>query len=473
MIAIVGGGELGTALASALSEKGEEPLCLVMDPRSARRMRAPGPTAPLAPGGDWAARVPEEAGAAFVVTGSDPLNSRIVSGLRKARPDLLLLAEASTPAASSRLRRAGADFVLESKRFLAATMLDQITELENQRAARRLVAVLGSCREKGLAVFLHDDPDPDSIASAMAIKRICAASRVQCALYHGGEVARPENALMVSLLGARLENLSSPEEAAAAMSRHDRCALIESSIPGQNNILPPGSKVDIIIDHHRFPRGKEPQGELVDIRPNLGAAATILTGYLRRLWIRPDPPLASALLYAIKVDTNDLTRHVDPEDLAATVYLAEHADLRLIQRFESPPMPGSTAEVMARAILDRELFSGHLLACAGEIRDREALARAAEFLVRLEGVSVAVVFGLMKDKVYLSARSSDPSVDTGRLLHAAFGKAGSAGGHAASAGAQVPLGVLGRKMGEEKREQLARRAVRRLYLRAAGIAGGG
>lgn len=473
MIAILGGGELGEALARALSEKGEQPLCLVPDERGLSRMRTLGMNARRAPHDEWAACVPQEAGAAFVVTGSDPLNSRIVSGLRKARPDLLVLAEAGTTAASKRLKRAGADFVLESKRLLATTMLDQITELENQRAARRLVAVLGSCRENGLAVFLHDDPDPDSIASAMAIKRICAANRVPCALYHGGEVSRPENALLVSLLGARLERLPSAEAAAAAMSRHDRSALIESSIPGQNNILPPGSKVDVIIDHHPLPKGEEPQGELVDIRPDLGAAATILTGYLRRLWIRPDPPLASALLYAIKVDTNDLTRHVDPEDLAATVYLAEHADLRLIQRFESPPMPGSTAEVMARAILDRELFSGHLLACAGVIRDREALARAAEFLVRLEGVSVAVVFGLMKDKLYLSARSSDPSVDAGRLLHAAFGKAGSAGGHAASAGAQIPLSVLGRQMDEDKREQLAKRAVRRLYLRAAGIAGGG
>jgi nanoRNase/pAp phosphatase (c-di-AMP/oligoRNAs hydrolase) len=209
-----------------------------------------------------------------------------------------------------------------------------------------------------------------------------------------------------------------------------------------------------------------------DIRPELGAAATLLTGYLRRLWIRPDPPLAAALLYAIKVDTQGLTRNVGPEDLAATVYLAEHADLRLIGRFEAPPMTGGTAEVMARAVLDRSLVRGHLLAFAGRIRDREAIAQAAELLMRLEGVSVAVVFGIMKDRVYVSARSAEPSLDAGKLLHGAFGRVGSAGGHATAAGAQIPLASIG--IGDDSgKNELASRAVRRLYLRAAGLSDGG
>jgi nanoRNase/pAp phosphatase (c-di-AMP/oligoRNAs hydrolase) len=409
----------------------------------------------------------------FVVTGGDGANSRLVSALRKARPDILILAEALTIAASDRMKASGADFVIESWRFLASTMLDQITELENQRAARRLVAAIRPCKQKGLAVFLHDDPDPDTMASGMALMRICAANRVGCTLYYGGEISRPDNRLMASMLGARLVGLGSAQEAAAVMASHDKSALIEASVPGQNNILPPSSRVDIIIDHHPLHPGTQPDAEMVDIRPNMGAAATILTGYLRRLWIRPDPPLAAAMLYAIKVDTGDLTRNVDPEDLAATVYLAEHADLRLIRRFEAPPMPDSTAEAMARAVLDRELVGGHMLAFAGTIRDREALAQAADFLMRLDGVTAAVVSGILRDRIYVSARSADPSVDVGRLLHAAFGKAGSAGGHATAAGAQIPLGALGPEEHEGKRAELARRAVRRLYLRAAKIADGG
>ena len=446
MISILGRGETGRSLARALSARGEMP----------RRA-------------DRASAVPLDAGAAFVLTGDDASNLRLVRELRAGRPDLLVLTEASTPAWSKRLRSAGADSVLEPESFIAGAFIGQITELENQRAARRLAAAVKPCGRKGLAIFLHDNPDPDSISSALALQRICARFRVRCALYYGGEIARPENRLLVSALDAPLVQLKTSKEAQAAGARHSGTALVESSIAGQNNILAPGANVDIIIDHHPLPRGCTPSAGFVDIRPEIGAAATMLTGYLRRLWVRPDPALASALLFAIKVDTDDLTRHVSADDLEATVYLSEHADLRLMRTFESPPMPHSTADLLARAIRSRTMHRGHLLACVGDIRDRDALAVAAEFLVRLEGVDAALVFGILRGDLFVSARANDPSVDMGLLLRRAFGRAGSAGGHAASAGARVPLEVLGRAQTDESRAELATRAVSRLYLRAAGI----
>jgi len=472
LIAILGWGPLGEALARALSEKGERTVCIVPLAEKARYPRIRGVAVVPAPRSRWAAAVPRDAGAAFVISSGPGPEGGLVRSLRRARPDILLLTESVSPAASEALRAAGADFVLESRRFLAAAMLEQITELESQRAARRLVAAIRPFRRKGLAVFLHDDPDPDTLASAMALARICAANGIRSDLYYGGDISRPDNRLMASLLGRRLRRLQSAAEAERAMARHGGTALVESNAPGQNNIIPPGSKVDIILDHHPPAPGCRPAAVMTDIRPGLGAAATLLTGYLRRLWLRPDPQLAAALLYAIKVDTQDLTRNVGPEDLAATVYLAEHADLRLLGRFESPPMKAATAGVLARAISDRELVGGHMLAFAGPARDRESLAQAAELLMRLEGVSVAVVFGIIRDSVYVSARSAEPSVDAGRLLRSAFGRVGSAGGHAGAAGAQIPLASIG--IGDDSdRERLARRAVRRLYLRSCGIPDGG
>jgi nanoRNase/pAp phosphatase (c-di-AMP/oligoRNAs hydrolase) len=446
MIAIVGTGGTAAVLAKALSARGERP----------GRARTAG-------------GVPAEAGAAFVVTGDDRSNLRLLRELRRMRPDLLLLAEAGAPSAVRRLRSAGADFVLEPRSFVAGAFIGQITELEKQRSARRLAALVAPMGRKGLAVFLHDSPDPDSISSAAALRRICARENVRCALYYGGEIARPENRLLVSALDVPLVQLKTPAEARAAAARYAGTALVESSVPGQNNILPPGTPVDIVIDHHPLPRGCEPPAGFCDIRPDTGAAATILAGYLRRLWIRPDPALAAAMLFAIKVDTGDLTRHVSGDDLEAAVHLAELADLRLMRTFETPPMPASTADILARAIGSRELHEGHMLACAGEIRDRDALAVASEFLVRLEGVEAAVVFGMLRDDLFISARANAPSLDMGRLLRRAFGRAGSAGGHASSAGARVPLEVLGRASTDESRAELATRAVRRLYLRAAGI----
>lgn len=69
MIAIVGTGGTAAVLAKALSARGERP----------GRARTAG-------------GVPAEAGAAFVVTGDDRSNLRLLRELRRMRPDLLLLA---------------------------------------------------------------------------------------------------------------------------------------------------------------------------------------------------------------------------------------------------------------------------------------------------------------------------------------------------------------------------------------------
>ncbi|MBM4248236.1 MAG: bifunctional oligoribonuclease/PAP phosphatase NrnA [Euryarchaeota archaeon] len=450
MISIVGTGPTARDLAVALAARGERPQRV----RRALAVRA-------------------DAGAVFVVTGSDRANLAAVRALRAGRPDLLVLAESGGPGASRRAVAAGADFVLEPGALVASTFLSEITELERRRLARRLVAAIRPAGRRGVAVFLHDNPDPDTISSAVALQRICARNQVRCALYYGGEIARPGNRLLVTALDAPLVQLKTADEARAASARHALTALVESSLPGQNNILPPGSRVDLVIDHHPLPGGCSPAAAFADIRPQVGAVATMLSGYLRRLWIRPDPALAAGLLFAVKADTDDLTRHVSGDDLEAAVYLAEHADLALMRSFISPPMPSSTADLLARAIGAREMHGGHLLACAGEMRDRDSLAVAADFLVRLEAVKAAVVFGVLRGDLFVSARSNDPSLHMGRLLRRAFGRAGSAGGHASSAGARVPLEVLGRARTDESRSGLARRAVRKLYLGAAGLRGEG
>ena len=469
MIVILGCGELAESISRILSGKGEKPLWLV--PKGAVRPKGTGARILTAPADKLVALVPDEAGAAFVLAGDDTLGERISRRLRRSRPDILILTEASSPEAAARLRKAGIDFALETGGFLASTMVEEITELEARRAARRLVAAVSSCRERGLAVFLHDNPDPDTIASALAIKRICKENRVPCTLYHGGEVGRPGNLALVSLTGTKLVRLASPEEAAAVMKKHAKTALIESTRPGQNNILPAGAKVDIIIDHHPLPASLVPEAEFVDLRPSAGAAATILTGYLRNLQIRPDPVLASALLYGILVDTASFTRNVGPQDLEAAMYLSEHAEMELICRFESPPMPEATADVIGKAIRDRKRAGGHVIAFVGAVRDREDLPQAAEFLLRLEGSKAAVVIGIVGDDVCISARSSDPSIDLGRILRKAFGASGSAGGHAAMAGARVPVAELAGGKGAARHERAAGEALRR-YIRTAGIGEG-
>jgi nanoRNase/pAp phosphatase (c-di-AMP/oligoRNAs hydrolase) len=84
---------------------------------------------------------------------------------------------------------------------------------------------------------------------------------------------------------------------------------------------------------------------------------------------------------------------------------------------------------------------GVLATGVGRIRDRDALAQAADRLLAMEGVSVVLVHGILDDTIYASGRTRGAGVDIGETLRDAFGQIGSAGGHADMAGAQIPLGI--------------------------------
>ncbi len=90
----------------------------------------------------------------------------------------------------------------------------------------------------------------------------------------------------------------------------------------------------------------------------------------------------------------------------------------------------------------------------GDIRERDALAQAADHLLGMEGVEVSVVYGLMDGTVYVSGRARGAQIDLGETFRDALGSIGSAGGHADMAGAQISLGILD-DVGDDSRESLA------------------
>jgi len=68
-------------------------------------------------------------------------------------------------------------------------------------------------------------------------------------------------------------------------------------------------------------------------------------------------------------------------------------------------MSPETLDVLAEAIQNREVQGSHLFSTAGFIRDREALAQAAQHLLNLEGITTTAVLGIADDTIYPAARS--------------------------------------------------------------------
>jgi nanoRNase/pAp phosphatase (c-di-AMP/oligoRNAs hydrolase) len=289
-----------------------------------------------------------------------------------------------------------------------------------------------------LTVVCHNNPDPDCLASALALERIAAAAGIdQRDILYGGDISHQQNRAFVNLLELDLQ----PFDAEKTRDREagSLLAFVDHSVPGENNEVPEGTPVDVVIDHHP---AEEVEARFVDHREEVGATATILTEYVSDLGIDLDESLATALLFAIRRETLGLLRGVTPAEYAAAGTLHEHADLSLLRELSNPSVSGATVEAIATAIENRTVRSAVLLSHVGRTSERDALPQAADYLATLEGVETTIVFGIVDDEIQISARSTDARVDAGEMLAAAFGDVGSAGGHREMAGGQIPLGIF-------------------------------
>ena len=226
--------------------------------------------------------------------------------------------------------------------------------------------------------------------------------------------------------------------------------MVDASAPGVNNTIPRGTPVNIVIDHHRAEDEAVAAADFVDIRPGMGATASILTQYLQDLDVPVDKKVATGLLYGIRADTRDFRRNVTPQDLNYVAFLMPLADNDLLDKIMSPSLSKETLDVLGKAIQDRVIRSGYLFSNVGYIRNRDALPQAADYLLNLEGVNTALIYGIGDTGIILIARSRDVRINLGTVLAEAFGEIGDAGGHPNMAAAVIPLTVFSMVDDKEK-----------------------
>ena len=242
----------------------------------------------------------------------------------------------------------------------------------------------------------------------------------------------------MNLLDIKMEHLT-PE----ALQKCTYLALVDCSGPGANNDVPPQTKINLVIDHHKDAKHVAAQGTFTDIRPSIGATASIMTQYLQELDVPVDKRVATALLYGIRTDTKDFRRNVTPQDLNYAGFLLPLTDADLLDKIMSPSMSQETLDVLGKAIQNRKIQSGYLFSNVGYVMNRDALPQAADILITLEGVNTALVYGITDSAIVISARNRDIRLHIGNALAEAFGEMGDAGGHPNMAAATLPLHYFG------------------------------
>lgn len=281
------------------------------------------------------------------------------------------------------------------------------------------------------------DADPDSIASGLALKRLLWHRIAACTVSNIRPVTRSQNERMIRLLNISLTPYQdlNPQE-------FNRKAIVDSQ-PGHHEIFA-RHRYDLIIDHH--PRLPDSQASLVDIRPEYGANSTIMTEYLRAARIKPSLKLATALYYGIKTDTSNFERPAIEADVRAFHYLFNFTRKPLVRRLEFAELTLPMIQYYQTALRRFRVRGNRLYTFLGLVPNPDILVILADSFLRLEEISWTIVGGIYEDRLVVIFRNDGLRKNAGRLAQAAFGKLGTAGGHATSARAEVPLTNLGKDM---------------------------
>jgi nanoRNase/pAp phosphatase (c-di-AMP/oligoRNAs hydrolase) len=305
-----------------------------------------------------------------------------------------------------------------------------------------------------ILILPHNDPDPDAVASAVALRYLLAHKLdVDITVAYRGVIGRAENRALVSYLGDPFQPFS--EVDASALSR---VALVDTQPGAGNNALPAGAVATIVIDHHPW-RESTASAHFADVRSELGASSTILTEYFQRAGLEPDQQVATALFYGIKTDTMGLTRDASMVDAAAYFYLQSRIDVDALIAIERAQVPIDYFKSFDTALRAARIYENAVVSYLGVLAYPDLAAEMADLLLRLEGIEWVIFTGLYQNELILAVRTRNRQGGAGQLAQLIVGGQGLAGGHGSMAGGHVPLNgkkpkLLARRLGQRALQHL-------------------
>jgi nanoRNase/pAp phosphatase (c-di-AMP/oligoRNAs hydrolase) len=293
-------------------------------------------------------------------------------------------------------------------------------------------------------ILMHNDPDPDAMASGLALRNLLRRTKTTAILGAIQGVTRPENLRMANLLDIHVESI-----APASLAEFERIAMVDVQPHYFNGVL---DRVDLVVDHH--PQQPGYTAVFKDIRPAYGSTSTILTEHLRAVDVNISERTATALLYAIKSDTLFFNRQANRADLEAFSFLYPLADAAMIRKMEGAEITLERLEYVMRAFKQGRLAEQVFCSFLGTAPREDLIPYVADFFLQLEDVKWTIISGIVGDTLTISVRNLGYSRNAGEFVRKWFADIGSAGGHRAMAKAVVPLAAFRGKFGNVTADEI-------------------
>lgn len=288
-----------------------------------------------------------------------------------------------------------------------------------------------------LQIFKREDrvliiivADPDSMSSAFAVKRLLSRRVSEITIAHPNPIKRLNNIAMRDLLKIPMQTLRGTKK-----EEYSKVVLLDSQ-PGHHpdfNTI----QFNAVIDHHPVTEGWT--ADFIDIRPEYGAVATMITEYLKAAKIKPNMAIATALFYGIKVDTQNFTKKATQTDIFIFQYLFKLINQYWLQKIEVSDIRKSELKFFKVALQEMKTSKKRIYSHVGRVNNPDILVVLADFMSHVHDIGWVFLSGFYNEKLIVIFRCDGYKKDAGKLASKVFGKRGNAGGHTQAARAEVPL----------------------------------
>lgn len=295
----------------------------------------------------------------------------------------------------------------------------------------KLDQLLQQINREHVYIQTHNFPDPDAIASAYGLQQLLKNRGIRSTICYKGKIDRYSTDRLLEMMQIKLLNI---ENLASVLTEEDEVILVDAQKGNSNIINITGDEI-ICIDHH--PVNEKYQYRFTDIRPQIGACATIIAQYFFENNIPMDSGIATALTYGIRIDTNNLSRGVSKLDIEMLYRMFDSCDYEIIHMLENSNLCFEDLMAYSSAISSIEVYDNISFADTG--KDCPVIANISDFMLAIKEVSFSVVYSRKEGGIKLSVRSEKASLDAGKIIGTALEGIGNGGGHASMAGGFVPF----------------------------------
>jgi len=333
--------------------------------------------------------------------------------------------------------------------------------IESIKLELSIVEAWAKIFDKGesFAIICHDQPDPDCLASALAVQILAQSKGKIANIYYGGEIPYTQNSVMMNVLNISATKLESDEENEEESIQQikdtiDKSVIIvvdtSCSFGKENNIglsqfIGKDRKPDAVIDHHTVnPHLDCP----FYVNRSYGACSTILVEMLSSLGLTISKGLATALYLGISTDTADLkSEGTVQNDIDAIEFLRSVMDIELLRKIYDYPKPLALLELRKRAYGSFNIYGNNLtISNVGLInpQQRALVAKICEEMLQIESIDSALVLGIVdegfdKPKFLIASfRTEVLAINVSQFIQKIFGKK-YGGGRRGAGAAKIPL----------------------------------